>query len=517
MRPFIVGIGGCGGKLAEKFLKNQDVTILGASLGDNTTFGSITGMWLESDASETVSQNFFRPLSTSNNSFRPYYYIPHSVIGSDSKTSRIVNEKYGYDSLKQGFFRQAEYLKALFEIYEIDKDVRKAALEEYQFENPILRATWNKIRPYTTLAKTKINGNGSDLSDGILFIVSLGGGTGTGFINPITKYIREERSAFPVFVLGVITEEGEDRQQHARESKRNLSAIISMNDLLTKKREIGVDGLILVDNQLLVEKFGRDYSTINQFIYQSFKPLLAPRHYPGENPPSLAIRQHFLEMLDMPPILIPCYYRSGSKSSEQYLVKKALDEGKLFGCNPKKADNAIVFARGFIDSNRIIKALSDQIGLSKNRISIWRKLGDNLSNEITILLRNPYGEAGAYNIKGSLENRIYRMTGMALGYIDEFRDEILEVGWPDVTNEALENYFFGETGLRTKLRNVMVRVEQGKRPIFLDELKIFGALEPRDHAPKAVELLESPANEEQIRSIVDRILNEKGLIKSIND
>jgi hypothetical protein len=513
MRPFIVGIGGCGGKLAEKFLENQDVPILGASLGDHLTFGGIKGMWLESDVQETIFQSFFKPLSSSNNCYKPCYYIPHSVLDSESKTSRLIQEKYGYDSMKQGFFRQAEFLKALFEIYENDKDVQNAALEEYQFDNPILRNTWSKIRPYTTLAQT--NGNGSDLCDGILFLVSLGGGTGTGFINPLTRYIRAERSAYPVFVLGVLTEEGEDKQQRARESKRDLAAVISIYDLLTKKREAGVDGLILVDNQILMERFGRDYPTIDRFIHQSLKPMLANRQYPGENPPSLAIRQHFLEMLDMPPILIPCYYRDKSKSSERDLVRKALDEGRLFGCDPKKADNAVIFTRGFIDSNRIIKAVSNHIGLGKNRISIWRKLGDNLCNEITILLRSPYGEAGAYNIKGTLENRIHRITHMALSYIDEFSDELLEVGKPDRTNNALEDYFYGEKGLRFKLKNVMERLEQGKKPLFLDELKIFDTLESQGPAAEVAESLRLEANEERIRSIVDRILKEKGLIESI--
>lgn len=515
MKPFIVGIGGCGGKIAEKFLENQDVSILGSSLGDYTTFGGTKGMWLESDVQETIGQNFFKPLGASNNCHYPCYYIPHSVLGSESKTSRLIQEKYGYDSMKQGFFRQAEFLKALFEIYETDKIVQRTALEEYQFDNPILRTTWSKIKPYTTLSEAKSNGNGSDLCDSILFIVSLGGGTGTGFINPITKYIRAERSAYPVFVLGVLTEEGIDKQQRAKESKRDLGAIISIYDLLTKTRETGVDGLILVDNQILVEKFRGDYSTINRFICQSMKPMLALRHYPGENPPGLAIRQHFLEMLDIPPIFIPCYYRSGNKSSERHLVKRALDEGKLFGCNPKKADNAVIFARGFVDSNRIIKAVSDHIGLDKNRISIWRMLGDNRNNEITILLRNPYGEAGSYNIKGTIENRIYRITGMALSYIDEFTDELLEAGRPDRTTEALKNYFFGDSGLKTKLKNVMERIEQGKKPLFLDELKIFGSNEHRDQVFETFGSLESPTNEQQIRTIVDRILKEKGLIESV--
>lgn len=141
--------------------------------------------------------------------------------------------------------------------------------------------------------------SGSEMCDGILFIVSFGGGTGTGFVNPITRYIRGERPAYPVFVLGVLTEEGTDPQQRAKEAKRDLGATISLYDLLTKKVGVGVDGVILADNQILVERFGQDYSAIDDFIHQSM--ILAGRHYPGEDPPSLAMREKFIEGLDRPP------------------------------------------------------------------------------------------------------------------------------------------------------------------------------------------------------------------------
>ena len=220
MRLCIVGIGGCGGHLAERFLKNQDLTLLKKSLGEHVSFGGVKGLWLEADVQETENQDFFGPL---DRGCYPGFFIPHDVIGSESKTSKLIVERYGYDVKKQGFMRQAEFLKAVFEIFESDEDVKRAALSEHESENPILRSAWDRIRPYTTLAGSKDNNNGSEMCDGILFIISLGGGTGTGFVNPVTRYIRSERPAYPVFVLGVLTEEGTDPQQRAKEAKRVFS------------------------------------------------------------------------------------------------------------------------------------------------------------------------------------------------------------------------------------------------------------------------------------------------------
>jgi len=510
MRLFIVGIGGCGGKVAEKFLGNQDVAMMGASLGDHISFGGIKGMWLEADVQETDNQKFFRPLGSFKRGYYPCYYIPHNALSSESRTSRLMQEKYGYDLKKQGFFRQAEFLKAIFDIFEADKEVQEAALKEYKFDNPILRSTWSNIRPFTTVAEAKESSSGSELCDGILFIVSHGGGTGTGFINPVTKYIRAERSAFPVFVLGVLTEEGTDKQQGAKEAKRNLGAIISIYDLLTKKKGQGVDGLILVDNQILLERFGGDYPTMDSFIYHSMKPFLAARHYPGEIPPSLAVREQFLEMLDYPPILVPCYGRH--RGSEDSLVKNALKDGLLFGCDPSLADRAFVFVRGFVDSGRIRQAVEAETGLPVDKVSVWRKLGDDKGDEVLIMLRNPYGSAGAYNIKGTLENRIYSVTTSAINYIDEFRNEIIQPGRPRITNEAIEKYFYGQGGLKDKLQEAIARIESGQKPLFLEELKIFQSDGQRLHT--VAQPLQTDVDD-RIRVIIreeaERLLQERGI------
>jgi hypothetical protein len=512
MKLCIVGIGGCGGKLAANLLENQDTPLMGKSLGSYICFGGVKGMWLEADVQETSTQTFFKALDTRLDTYQPFYFIPHDALPSESRTSRLLQMKYGYDLKKQGFFRQAEFLKAIFEIFDIDREIQETAIEETSFDNPILRGTWANIRPYTTLAGTNDGRNSHGLCDGILFVISLGGGTGTGFINPITSYIRSERSAYPVFVLGVLTENGKDFQQNTEESKRDLSAVISMHDLLVEPRGKGIDGLIIVDNQILKQRFGGNYPFMDKFIYQSMKPMLAERHFPGEDPGSLAVRELFLENLNTPPILVPCYTRGKNGNPVEGLVKDALTNGRLFGCEPRKAEKIYIFARGFIDSKELQYAAAAQTELDPEKIAVWRNVGNNRSNEVLILLRNPYGSAEAFKHEGTVEHRLHRILTMALEYISENRDELLQAGMTERTNLALEAYFYGKKGLRDILTLALSRIEHGEKPIFQDPLNIFEVLDAEEYAEvKAIS--ERSLEEGQVRAIVEELLKEKGLLK----
>ena len=163
MKLLIVGIGGCGGKIAEIFLENHDVPIFSSYLGNYICFGDAKGLWLEADVQETENTKFFKPVNSLGNAYYPFYFIPHDVLDTESKTARLIQDKYGYDLKKQGFFRQAEYLKAIFEIFDFDQELRRVAIGESGFDNPILRNTWKIIRPYTTLAETEENKNRSGL------------------------------------------------------------------------------------------------------------------------------------------------------------------------------------------------------------------------------------------------------------------------------------------------------------------------------------------------------------------
>jgi hypothetical protein len=408
MKLCIVGIGGAGGKITEQFLKNEDLDLKIVSWITQAEYispGNIKGIWLEADKNDAMNiQHFFGDLTIGA---YPGFFIPHDRVPDGSELHIEVRKKYGYDLKKQGFVRDAQYLKAIYEIFDSDEEIQKLASKmidsggvRSNIPNLIFDGAWNAIRPYTTLG-------GGDC-DGVLFIVSLGGGTGTGFINPIINHIRDEGKAdYPVFVLGILTELGDlaDKAQFAREGKRNLAAISAIYDLQTKID--GANGIILVDNQILMDLFGHDYDSINKYIHEIMMPLLAYRDYPGEKPPSQAIAQNFSRGVSRPPFIVPLYAKKKRKNDpEDELVRKALDNGKLFGCMPNKADFIVVFSRGFLDSNKIRQSISSHTGISDDRIWVLRKMGEE-NDEILMLLRNPYGlSPNAYLEKGTLENRL---------------------------------------------------------------------------------------------------------------
>jgi hypothetical protein len=570
MKLCIVGIGGAGGKITQEFLGNEDLDWKWLSRMTKAEYispGRIKGIWLEADKNDAKNiQSFFGDL---NEGAYPGFFIPHDAIQDGSKLHVLVREKYGYDVKKQGFVRDAQYLKAIFEIFDTDEEIQRMAAQTNgaltqglsgiledpmdsspdqrinnnhdtsikQNPNPIFDGAWDVIRPYTTL--------GGGECDGVLFIVSFGGGTGTGFINPIINHIRNEGKAdYPVFVLGILTELGDfaDRSQFSKEGRRNLAAISAIYDLLTKSN--GANGVILVDNQTLMEQFGNDYSSANKFIYKIMRPMIAARDYPGEIPPSQAIAQNFSGGLSRPPLFVPLYWSQARRSDpEEELVRNALTKGKLFGCAPDKADSAVVFCRGFIDSEKIRQALSTQSGLKPENIWVLRKMGEG-DDEIMIMLRNPYGDdPEAHKKKGTLENRFCKVITLALQYMNQNVEDLFYEGKesdkPATTGKeesikltplakaALSRFFFGQEGFikdgfgkadgfAFELREARRRLRAGERPFFHYPMRIFEKVNGEDRC-REVRPDTFGLDEQRIMEIINKRVDQKlaeiGLIK----
>lgn len=202
--------------------------------------------------------------------------------------------------------------------------------------------------------------------------------------------------------------------------------------------------------------------------------------------------------------MIPCYF-SIRNSSEERLVERALEDGKLFGCDPIESDRVYIFSKGSIDSHRLREATSARIGLPESKIHIWRKIGSK-SKEVLILLRNPYGKPDAFKKIGTLDNRFHNIINNSLLYLDIYRNEIVIPGRPEMTNEAMEIYFFGRKGLKEKLLASLSKIELGKKPIFDSELEIFGV-----HDSYYQTKIDLSYDEGRIREIIEAILIEKGL------
>ncbi|HPS91535.1 MAG TPA: hypothetical protein PKV33_05215 [Methanothrix sp.] len=553
MKLCIVGIGGAGGKITQEFLGNVDLDFQLLSRITEAEYvspGMIQGIWLEADKNDAKNiQHFFGDM---NEGCYPCFYIPHDAVADGCEVHRLVRDKYGYDVKKQGFVRDAQYLKAIFEIFDTDEEIQQTVARTMtremvqakggsstsngsstiQAPNPIFDSAWNAIRDFTTLGRGEC--------DGILFIVSFGGGTGTGFINPIINHIRNEGKAdYPVFVLGVLTELGDfaDKAQFSKEGRRNLAAISALYDLLT--RGSGANGVIIIDNEILLRNFGKDFASTNRFIHKIMQPVVAGRDYPDEIPPSQAIAQHSSGGLRRPPIYVPLYASMPRKrNAEEALVKKALsEEGRLFGCTPEKADFAMVFCRGFIDSDKIREALSKATGITPLNIWPMRKMGEG-ENEILIMLRNPYGgDPKAYLKDDTLESRFCKVISLALQYISQRPEDLFYEGIEKEKSEkngnadqvrmtaaskgALKTFFFGQdgsgktSGFVFELKEARKRLRDGEKPFFVNPLRIF----QRDATVSADsrKSYEREKNDEEIARIVDARINEKlmemGLIK----
>ncbi len=552
MKLCIVGIGGAGGKVTQEFLGNEDLEfpLLSRITGaEYVSPGTVRGIWLEADKNDAKNiQHFFGDLTED---CYPCFYIPHDAVPDGCDVHRMVQEKYGYDVKKQGFVRDAQYLKAIFEIFDTDLQIQETVARTMtkemveakggvpaangssnsQAPNPIFDSAWNAIRGFTTLGKAEC--------DGILFIVSFGGGTGTGFINPIINHIRNEgKGAYPVFVLGILTELGDfaDKAQFSKEGRRNLAAISALYDLLTKGS--GANGVIIVDNEIMLKRFGNDYTSANRFIHKIMQPVVAARDYPDEIPPTQAIAEHSSGGVSRPPIFVPLYASlPRGKDPEDALVKAALsEEGRLFACSPEKADFAFVFCRGYIDSDKIRAALSMETGIPIKSIWPMRKMGEG-ENEILILLRNPYGgDAKAYLRDDTLEGRFCKVISLALQYIRQSPEALFYMGkemkkgkdgesdqvrLTDASRQALKAYFFGPDGSGEKsgfvyeLNEARKRLRDGKKPFFIDPLRIF---QKESVASDEAKRSNGPAKtDEEIARIVDARIQElikQGVIKT---
>ena len=150
MKPMIVGIGGAGGNILKHFLQSQDVSLPFGSFGDHLAFGNAKGVWLDSATQDAQEQNFYGDLEKSE---YPGYLICHREIRKDSPLRKWVMDEYGLDLKAQGYDRRAEYLKGIFEVFDL-KAVKKIAQKEFKGEeNPLPGYMWKRgISPLTVLS-----------------------------------------------------------------------------------------------------------------------------------------------------------------------------------------------------------------------------------------------------------------------------------------------------------------------------------------------------------------------------
>ena len=536
MKLCICGIGGTGKRVASNFLENVDLDLPILSRVTKAEYvspGRVAGIWIDLAGKDAHDRSVFRELDDgSNESKYPRSVIAAKAIPNGSDLHIKIQDKCGkrFDVWTQGTVRDAQFLKVIYELFERDEEIQTLAKKvkrtdnslDCEAHNPIFDSAWNSIKPYTLA--------GGEDCQGILFIVSLGGGTGTGFINPIVRHIRTGGNvSIPVFVLGIIGAHDYDQKFPG---KLPLSAISGLYDMLTM--ENGADAIILMDELILERLCPNDqhYVKQNKFIYKAIRPMILERNYPetGADSDTQATQKFFsADANGMRPIIVPFYYSQPRPSRprpkedhyEDDLVRMAINNGKLFECNPSMADKAMVFCRGYLYSDKIKKAIAECTGINdhhdKELIWVNRKMGEK-DDEILILLRNPYGEecpidhkGEAHPIEGTLENKFCEIIGSALDYLEKNHDEAVDRGR---ANDILEKFFFGRDGTgRTegfgfRLEEAKKRLYKGEKNFFKDPIWIFED-EFKNNTKKDINSETYCSDEEKIAKLVNKLVEEK--------
>ena len=339
------------------------------------------------------------------------------AIDHNTEMTKIVEDELNIEGL-DGFARKPEALICAKKRKEIGRRIYKEILlEDY-------------IRPNSEQEQERgLN---------ILFTVGLGGGTGTGVINPITQALRGhsggESNSVESFVgvLGALTEKAEEDKHGAKRNQRCFGAILALYDLLARKE--GVDAVFLVDNELIRDK-GQNVKYHNEKIFKYFFPMVNPRRVEGDSFRGRELREKFRSRrLDtVPPIMVPCYYETDKKVTDKkedanaFLTEAFGDDGKkgnikkLMVCGHKKADKVIVYTSllPFETLENVKEKIKKWTEDSNKEIEVCRVLDSK--QKILVLLRNPYG-----NGEDDFYERIAGMVEEAGNFAKNEEDIIFE-------------------------------------------------------------------------------------------
>jgi hypothetical protein len=102
---------------------------------------------------------------------------------------------------------------------------------------------------------------------------------------------------------------------------------------------------------------------------------------------------------------------------------------------------------------------------------------------------------------------------MALRYMDDPETNLVSQGMPELTKKAIEDYFYGEDGIRKRFEDALLKIENGERPFFLEERNIFERSIRESH-PQQIQQTGRKVDEDEVRKIVEeevrRALAERG-------
>lgn len=184
------------------------------------------GLWLDLDADDVRGLKSIEERGQDGDYYGGYYYLYN---GKEVLTKDLVDKmvnRLGYQLDAPGFIHRPELQMIAFGDPEIDETICGTIYEKIESSIDF---------------------------DSLFFFVGLGGGTGTGVIGNLSKFIEKSGTMKASFVLGVLTGKNDDFlgiRTQARFHRRTFNAMWALSDLLAGKK---VDCVILVDNDKLSE------------------------------------------------------------------------------------------------------------------------------------------------------------------------------------------------------------------------------------------------------------------------
>lgn len=362
----IHGVGGGGGRIATEFWKGTNIGLRGA--------------WIDFDDKEPKDKG----IGNLKEKKRTGCYIIAREDDIKKKIKEAMWETDGSLDLGRGTDRRSEVSMAVF----LEPEVATAKLSklgEEIIEDMVKKEAFDREEcPF------------------ILFTVALGGGTGTGIVNPISEKLHTGKD-ISTFVLATLTGKKDEKQSSRPLHRRYFNTAWTLWHILSEDKSKGVDAVFLVDNEVLTEKAGTDDPRkSNNLIFETFLPMINPMKIDDGFERNELANKISGAYTNKPSIIVPCYAKEedAGKGKEENsenlldeLLNKALENGCLMKCDYEKAKGIVVFTS-------ILDLTVDDI--KKKIEGEWRKKGKKISeiyvcrvlsheNEILVLLRDPYG------------------------------------------------------------------------------------------------------------------------------
>ena len=488
---FALGVGGCGGKLVKTF-EDHTYELIGKALQESEGYKDLKN-W-EKLLSEEEREELLGPLGKETESLdsekfeklknelpeceeklkerlkEPLVSFEKGIIEKIEKDVRGVKEAMEEvrDKEKGNVLPLLEGLKIDSSkrdnpdafIYNEDLSVETGHIQKDKFGTALLNAEGFYHRPEGQLAplsllkvqeevnkkiEGEIRAKREHADRGVFSFVGLGGGTGTGIIGPFVEEVSGGRRAY--FAQGVLSGPEDEKYIKTQQKwfRRCFNIILALNDLLTKGKSL--DGIILVDNAVIIEKIEpklkkieqkegkkeekkqqeeENAKKIDEEIIRAIFPVFgktACNHVDWSNIKEVVKGKFF----------VPCY-ASGKDTGG--LINEAITKGKLAKCDHKNADKVFVFMRSIEDEDNVkqklgkifateeIAIVTESGSMDEVREGLKGKVivleseeigASGKENEVLILLRNP-----------DIKDALYERLEIAKNFVDVL-DKLVEL------------------------------------------------------------------------------------------